>query len=43
MSLCIITSLKRYGSKIIGIGINEFGKNMYLDLKNVYENQAKIF
>lgn len=43
MSLRIITSLKRKGSKIIGIGINEHGKNSYLDLKNVYENQVKVF
>jgi len=43
MSLRIITSLKRNGSEIIGIGINEFGKNTYLDLKDVYENQARIF
>lgn len=43
MSLRIITSLKRKGSKIIGIGINEYGKNSYLDLKDVYENQVKIF
>lgn len=44
MSLRIITSLKRKDSKIIGIGIiNEYGKNSYLDLKDVYENQVKIF
>ena len=43
MSLCIITSLKRKGSEIVGIGINEFGKNTYLDLKDVYENQVRIF
>jgi hypothetical protein len=43
MSLRIITSLKRKDSKIFGIGINEYGKNSYLDLKDVYENQARIF
>jgi len=43
MSLRIITSLKRRGPEIVGIGINEFGKNTYLDLKDVYENQARIF
>lgn len=43
MSLRIITSLKRKGSEIVGIGINEFGKNTYLDLKDVYENQVRIF
>jgi len=43
MSLRIITSLKRSGPEIVGIRINEFGKNTYLDLKDVYENQAKIF
>ncbi|HET7337313.1 MAG TPA: hypothetical protein VFJ23_05420 [Candidatus Nitrosotalea sp.] len=43
MSLRIITSLNRKDSKIFGIGINEYGKNSYLDLKDVYENQAKIF
>jgi hypothetical protein len=43
MSLRIITSLKRNGSEIVGIGINEFGKNTYLDLKDVYENQVRIF
>lgn len=43
MSLRIITSLKRSGPEIVGIGINEFGKNTYLDLKDVYENQVRIF
>ncbi len=43
MSLRIITSLKRNGSEIVGIGITEFGKNSYLDLKDVYENQIRIF
>lgn len=43
MSLRIITSLKRNGPEIVGIGINEFGKDTYLDLKDVYENQARIF
>jgi hypothetical protein len=43
MSLRIITSLKRNGSEIVGIGITEFGKNTYLDLKDVYENQVRIF
>jgi len=43
MSLRIIISLKRKGSKIIGIGINEYGKKSYLDLKDVYNNQVKIF
>ena len=43
MGLRIITSLKKNGSEIIGIGINEFGKNTYLDLKDVLENQVRIF
>lgn len=43
MSLRIIISLKRSGPEIVGIGINEFGKNTYLDLKDVYENQVRIF
>lgn len=43
MSLRIITSLKRRGSEVFGIGINEYGKNSYLDLKDVYENQTRIF
>jgi len=43
MSLRIITSLKRQDLKIFGIGINEYGNNSYLDLKDVYENQARIF
>ena len=43
MSLRIITSLKRKGPEILGIGITEFGKKTYLDLKDVYENQSKIF
>lgn len=43
MSLRIITSLKRKGSEIFGIGINEYGKNSYLDLKDVYHNQIGIF
>jgi hypothetical protein len=43
LSLRIITSLKRSGSEIIGIGITEFGKNSYLDLKDVYNNQVRIF
>jgi hypothetical protein len=43
MSLRIITSLKRRGSEIVGIGINEYGKNSYLDLKDVYDNQIRIF
>ncbi|MHB8603303.1 MAG: hypothetical protein ACYC6W_06525 [Nitrosotalea sp.] len=43
MSLRIITSLKRHGSEVFGIGINEYGENSYLDLKDVYENQARIF
>jgi len=43
MALRIITSLKRKGPEIVGIGINEFGTNTYLDLKDVYENQVKIF
>ncbi|MGQ0795495.1 MAG: hypothetical protein ACT4N5_04845 [Nitrosopumilaceae archaeon] len=43
MSLRIITSLKRNGQEIVGIGITEYGKNSYLDLKDVYENQVKIY
>ena len=43
MSLRIMTSLKRNGPEIVGIGITEFGKNTYLDLKDVYENQVRIF
>ncbi|MDE1765880.1 MAG: hypothetical protein KGI27_06350 [Thaumarchaeota archaeon] len=43
MSLRIVTSLKRNDSEIIGIGITEFGKNTYLDLKEVYGNQVRIF
>src|SRR5579864_276158 len=43
MGLRIITSLKRTNSEIFGIGINEYGKNSYLDLKDVYENQVRIF
>lgn len=43
MSLRIIISLKRKGSEIVGIGINEYGKNSYLDLKDVYETQGRIF
>lgn len=43
MGLRIITSVKRNGPEIVGIGINEFGKNTYLDLKDVYENQVRIF
>ena len=43
MSLRIIYSLKRKDSKIVGIGINEYGKNFYRDLKEVYENQVKVF
>jgi len=43
MALRIITSLKRKGPEIIGIGIDEYGKNTYLDLKDVYENQVRIF
>src|SRR6476660_228497 len=43
MSLRIIISLKKKGSEILGIGINEYGKNSYLDLKDVYDNQIRIF
>jgi len=43
MSLRIITSLKRKGSEIVGIGFNENAKNSYLDLRDVYENQIRIF
>ncbi len=43
MALRIITSLKRKGPEIVGIGINEYGKHSYLDLKDVYENQARIY
>ena len=43
MSLRIITSLKRNGPEIVGIGITEFGKKSYLDLKDVYDNQLRIF
>ncbi len=43
MALRIITSLKKKGPEIVGIGINEYGKHSYLDLKDVYENQARIY
>lgn len=43
MALRMITSLKRKGPEIVGIGINEYGKSSYLDLKDVYENQTRIY
>lgn len=43
MSLRIITLLNRRGPEIVGIGITEYGKNSYLDLKDVYENQVRIY